>query len=60
MKKESFSLVEEYEVSKCSPVRTRVLIVDDQPLMRDGLREAINRTQDMVCCGEADNCSPLA
>ncbi len=34
----------------------RVLIVDDHPLYRDGLRRFINSQPDLVCCGEADSC----
>jgi DNA-binding NarL/FixJ family response regulator len=35
--------------------RRRVLIVDDHPMMREGLRSAIDRTPDLVVCGEAEN-----
>jgi hypothetical protein len=30
-----------------------VLVVDDHPLVRGGLTEMINRTGDLICCGEA-------
>lgn len=33
--------------------RLRILIADDHPLMRDGLRVAIERERDMVVVGEA-------
>jgi DNA-binding NarL/FixJ family response regulator len=33
----------------------RILIVDDHPMMREGLRGAINREPDMMVCGEAEN-----
>ncbi len=36
----------------------RILIVDDHPLYRDGLRRFIDSQPDLVCCGEAD--SPAA
>lgn len=32
-----------------------VILVDDHPLIRDGLRDAINAQQDMVVVGEAEN-----
>jgi DNA-binding NarL/FixJ family response regulator len=35
--------------------RLRILIVDDHPLMREGLRGAINREPDLMVCGEAEN-----
>jgi DNA-binding NarL/FixJ family response regulator len=38
-------------------VRTRVLIVDDHPLMRRGLCELIGREPDLVVCGEAEDAS---
>ena len=34
--------------------RKKILIVDDHPLMREGLRNAINREPDLVVCGEAE------
>jgi DNA-binding NarL/FixJ family response regulator len=33
----------------------RILLVDDHPLMREGLRGTINREPDMMVCGEAEN-----
>jgi DNA-binding NarL/FixJ family response regulator len=33
--------------------RMRVLIVDDHPLLREGLRKIINQQEDLVVCGEA-------
>ena len=35
--------------------RKRILIVEDHPLMREGLRGAINRDPNMMVCGEAEN-----
>ncbi len=34
--------------------RLRVLVVDDHPIVREGLRHLINDEDDMVVCGEAD------
>lgn len=34
---------------------SRILIVDDHPLFREGLRQMIERTSDLVVCGEAEN-----
>lgn len=31
----------------------RVLVVDDHPLVCSGLKDILNRTNDLVCCGEA-------
>jgi DNA-binding NarL/FixJ family response regulator len=33
----------------------KILIVDDHPMMREGLRGVINRQPDMKVCGEAEN-----
>ena len=35
--------------------KTRVLIVDDHPMMREGLAHTINQEPDLVVCGEARN-----
>lgn len=39
--------------------KSRILIVDDHPLFRHGLRDLIHAEMDLECCGEAD-CAPLA
>lgn len=33
----------------------KILIVDDHPMMREGLRGVINREADLMVCGEAEN-----
>jgi DNA-binding NarL/FixJ family response regulator len=35
--------------------RKRILLVDDHPLMREGMRGTINREPDLMVCGEAAN-----
>jgi DNA-binding NarL/FixJ family response regulator len=35
--------------------RSRVLVVDDHPLVCEGLADLINRQQDLRCCGTATN-----
>lgn len=35
--------------------KKRILIVDDHPMMRDGLRQLIGAQSDMEVCGEADD-----
>jgi DNA-binding NarL/FixJ family response regulator len=37
-----------------SPSCNRILIVDDHPMMREGLRTLISREHDLVVCGEAE------
>jgi DNA-binding NarL/FixJ family response regulator len=37
-----------------TPTCKRILIVDDHPMMREGLRTLISREQDLVVCGEAE------
>jgi len=39
------------------PKQTRIIIVDDHPLLREGLRGVINRMPDMMVCAEAENAS---
>ena len=36
-------------------VKHRVLVVDDHPLLREGVIQLINRQADLACCGEADS-----
>ncbi len=38
-----------------SPPRTRILIVDDHPIMRQGLTALINNERDLLICAEAEN-----
>jgi DNA-binding NarL/FixJ family response regulator len=38
------------------PPKARILVVDDHPLYRDGLREFIDSQPDMECCGFAETC----
>jgi DNA-binding NarL/FixJ family response regulator len=37
--------------------KTRILLVDDHPLVREWLTNLINQQSDMVVCGEAENAS---
>lgn len=36
------------------PARKRILVVDDHPLIREGLAQWINRESDLEICGEAE------
>jgi len=40
---------------KTAEKKTRVLIVDDHPVVRDGLATIINHEQDLTVCGEAED-----
>ena len=40
-----------------SQSRHRILIVDDHPMMREGLRTLISRERDLIVCGEAETAS---
>ena len=42
-------------VSKRGRVRRRILVVDDHPILREGLLQSINREPDLMVCGEAEN-----
>src|SRR3989442_6420946 len=35
--------------------KARVLLIDDHPLVRNGLQRLIGQQEDLVCCGEAGN-----
>ena len=37
------------------PSKRRILLVDDHPLVREGLAESINRESDLMVCAEADD-----
>lgn len=37
--------------------KSRILVVDEQPLLREGIVHFINRQDDLVVCGEADSIS---
>src|SRR5262245_20307191 len=34
---------------------TKILLVDDHPMMREGLRQIIGLERDLAVCGEAEN-----
>jgi len=37
------------------PAKSRVLVVDDHPAMREGLRAILHSATDLTICGEAEN-----
>src|SRR5689334_6400048 len=42
-------------MEKTAKSKKQVLIVDDHPMMREGLAQLINHEPDLCVCGEADN-----
>ena len=38
---------------KAAQAQTKILIVDDHPMMREGLAQLISQQPDMMVCGEA-------
>src|SRR5215471_6767631 len=38
-----------------NPVKTRILILEEHPLLRHGICDYLNSQPDMICCGQADN-----
>ncbi len=42
-------------MEKAAKTRKQVLIVDDHPMMREGLAQLINHEPDLCVCGEADS-----
>ena len=47
-------------LSPKTAMRKKILIVDDHPMMREGLRGVIAREPDMMVCGEAENAQQAA
>src|SRR4051812_46856926 len=37
------------------PRRSRILLIDDHPMVRERLGELINQESDLIVCGEADD-----
>ena len=37
------------------PVKTRILILEEHPLLRHGVYDYLNSQPDMICCGEVGN-----
>jgi DNA-binding NarL/FixJ family response regulator len=37
------------------PARTRILVLEEHPLLRHGVAQYLNSQRDMVVCGETDN-----
>src|SRR3989442_11603643 len=35
--------------------RSRILVVEDNPFVREGVIRLVNRQMDLICCGEADS-----
>ena len=38
-----------------NPVRTRILVLEEHPLLRHGIIDCLNSQPDMIVCGQADN-----
>ncbi len=55
MRKNNKTPVDVCRDSGSSPKRTRVLIVDDHPLMRKAIRTMVDAQPDMASCGEASS-----
>ena len=37
--------------------KTRILVLEEHPLLRDGIADYFNSQPDMIVCGDADNIS---
>ena len=42
-------------IDDTAPIKTRILIVDDHPLVREWLLNLINQEPDLIVCGEAES-----
>ena len=43
--------------NKTNEKKTKILIVDDHPIVRQGIAELINREADIMVCGQAEDIS---
>ncbi|MGB8769618.1 MAG: response regulator transcription factor [Candidatus Korobacteraceae bacterium] len=43
----------------CSTPKKKVFVVDDHPIVRQGLAQMVNREEDLTVCGEAENASTV-
>src|SRR5258706_1234655 len=43
------------QVRSAASTPVRILVVDDHPMVRDGLIQLISQHRDLVCCGQADS-----
>src|SRR5213593_30956 len=37
------------------PVKTRIVVLEEHPLLRHGIARLLNSQEDMIVCGETDN-----
>jgi DNA-binding NarL/FixJ family response regulator len=42
-------------VAKEKPTKKKIVLVDDHPIVREGLRQLVDHQPDMVCCGQAED-----
>jgi DNA-binding NarL/FixJ family response regulator len=49
----TLNMIDAPPIAPAPAAKTRILIVDDHPLFREGLQQMIDRTQDLMVCGEA-------
>jgi len=42
-------------IAEKNPVRTRILVLEEHPLIRHGIIDYLNSQPDMIVCGQADN-----
>ncbi|PYJ99585.1 MAG: DNA-binding response regulator [Verrucomicrobia bacterium] len=47
--------MKKHKIARARSGKQKVLLVDDHPVVREGLAERINRERDLVVCGEAQN-----
>ena len=42
-------------IAEKNPVRTRILVLEEHPLLRHGIIDYLNSQPDMIVCGQTDN-----
>ncbi len=48
-------MVAKKQLSKTAQTKTKILVVDDHPIVRQGLSELLNREDDLIVCGQAED-----
>ncbi len=48
-------MVAKKQQTKTAQTKTKILVVDDHPIVRQGLSELLNREDDLIVCGQAED-----
>jgi chemotaxis response regulator CheB len=54
-KKRTFRIMPPKSTSEKNPVKTRILVLEEHPLLRQGITDYLDSQPDLIVCGGADN-----